>query len=143
MNAAITTGVADAGAKLVFADNLYMYGPNGRCAPRDHAPARHRPALDHPAHYRLMFIQRPDDLLGHGPAEEQTRIESLGALAALAADAPAVRDGQADPVAMADAIWASMHGIAALVTGVAIFDRERALAATEASIAMLQWGLHG
>lgn len=100
-------------------------------------------ALDHPAHYRLMFIQRPDYLLGHGPAEEQARIESLGALSALVASAPAGRDGRADPVAMADALWATMHGIAALATGVPIFDRERALAATDAAIAMLQDGLAG
>jgi len=98
-------------------------------------------ALDHPAHYRLMFIQRPDYLLGHGPAEEHTRIESLGALSALAATAPAGRSDQVDPVAMADAMWATMHGIAALATGVPIFDRARALAATDAAIAMLQHGL--
>jgi AcrR family transcriptional regulator len=98
-------------------------------------------ALDHPAHYRLMFIQRPDYLLGHGPAEERARIESLGALAAIAADTPAVREGRMAPPAVGDAIWAVMHGIAALATGVAIFDRERALAATEAAIAMLQESL--
>ena len=98
-------------------------------------------ALDHPAHYRLMFILRPDYLLGHGPAEEQARIESLGALAALVSGAPARPEGGVDPTAMADALWAAMHGIAALATGVPIFDRERALAATEAAILMLQGSL--
>ena len=98
-------------------------------------------ALDHPAHYRLMFIQRPDYLLGHGPAEEQARIESLGALAAMVSQAPSGRGGHLGPEAMADAMWAAMHGIAALATGVAIFDRTRALAATEAALAMFQHGL--
>lgn len=39
MSAAITTAVADAGAKLVFADNLYMYGPTDS-ALRETTPQR-------------------------------------------------------------------------------------------------------
>ena len=98
-------------------------------------------ALDHPAHYRLMFITRPDYLLAHGPEEDRARIESLGALAALAGrTGHGVLDGH-DPAAVADAVWAAMHGIAALATGIPIFERERAEAAAEASIAMLGSGL--
>lgn len=141
---------------LLFAivdDAFGVFGEQMRAAiavpgnPRERLSAMGRAyvtfALDHPAYYRLMFIQRPDYLLGHGPEEDRARIESLGALAAMAASwgsadptAPA-----ADPAAIADALWAAMHGIAALATGVAIFDRERALAATDASIALLAAGL--
>ena len=98
-------------------------------------------ALDHPAHYRLMFIQRPDYLLGHGPAEERARVESIGALTAIVAESAAGRTGGLDPEAAADALWAAMHGIAALATGVPLFDRARALAATDAAIALLTAGL--
>lgn len=94
-------------------------------------------ALDHPAHYRLMFIQRPDYLLAHGPEEDRARIESLGALSAMAA----ATSRTPDPQAVADALWAAMHGIAALATGVPIFDRDRALAAADASIELLATGL--
>jgi AcrR family transcriptional regulator len=100
-------------------------------------------ALDHPAHYRLMFVQRPDYLLEHGPAEERARIESMGALAGIVADSPTGRVGRLDPAAAADALWAAMHGIAALATGIPIFDRARAEAAVEAALAMLLAGLDG
>jgi len=114
-------------------------------APRERLAAMGRAyvgfALDHPAHYRLMFIQRPDYLLGHGEAEEEARIASLGALATMAAGVASDGEAGTDPTATADAMWAAMHGIAALATGVPIFDRARALAATEAAIVMLQGSL--
>jgi AcrR family transcriptional regulator len=100
-------------------------------------------ALDHPAHYRLMFIQRADYLMGHGPAEERARIESLGVLEGVVAGSPAGRAGLVEPSAGADAVWAAVHGIAALATGVPIFDRPRAEAAAEAAITLLVGGLEG
>lgn len=98
-------------------------------------------ALDHPAQYRLMFVQRPDYLLEHGPEEEGARIESMGALAELVAASPAGRSGRAQPSAAADALWAAMHGIAALATGVAMLDRARAEAATDTALSLLADGL--
>lgn len=98
-------------------------------------------ALANPAQYRLMFVQRPDYLLEHGPEEEGARIESMSALAELVATSPAGRGGRAKPGAAADALWAAMHGIAALATGVAMLDRSRAEAATEEALGLLTEGL--
>lgn len=98
-------------------------------------------ALDHPAQYRLMFVQRPDFLLAHGPEEIGARIESLGTLADLVAESPAGRRRPARAAVSADALWATVHGIAALATGVAMFDRERAEAATDEALDLLIKGL--
>jgi AcrR family transcriptional regulator len=98
-------------------------------------------ALEHPAQYRLMFVQRPDFLMAHGPEEAGARIESLGALADLVAESPAGRDRRAHATVSADALWATVHGIAALATGVAMFDRARAEATTEEALDLLIKGL--
>ena len=98
-------------------------------------------ALEHPAQYRLMFVQRPDYLLAHGPEETGARIESLGALAALAGESPAGRAGRSDGTLAADVLWAAVHGIAALATGVAMFDRARAERATDEALELLIKGL--
>jgi AcrR family transcriptional regulator len=98
-------------------------------------------ALEHPAQYRLMFVQRPDYLLAHGPEETGARIESLGALAALAGESPAGRAGRSDGTLAADVLWATVHGIAALATGVAMFDRARAERATDEALELLIKGL--
>lgn len=113
--------------------------PRGRIEAMGRAYVRY--ALDHPAQYQLMFVQRPDYLLAHGPEEEGARIESMGALAELVATAPAGRLGRARPEAAADALWAAMHGIAALGTGVAMLDRARAEAATDEALGLLTKGL--
>jgi AcrR family transcriptional regulator len=144
---------------LLFAivDNSFgVFGERMRVAiassddPRERLSAMGRAyvtfALDHPAHYRLMFIQRPDYLLAHGPEEDRARIESLGALSAVAIAVAARRgthsaDLRLAPDTVADAVWGAVHGIAALATGVPIFDRARALAATEASVELLATGL--
>jgi AcrR family transcriptional regulator len=98
-------------------------------------------ALEHPAQYRLMFVQRPDFLLAHGPEETGARIESLGTLADFVAESPAGRDSATRATVSADALWATVHGIAALATGVAMFDRARAEAATEEALDLLIKGL--
>ncbi len=98
-------------------------------------------ALQHPSQYRLMFVQRPDFLLAHGPEETGARIESLGTLAELAAGSPAGRSLSARGSVAADALWATVHGIAALATGVAMFDRARAEAATDEALDLLIKGL--
>ncbi len=98
-------------------------------------------ALEHPAQYRLMFVQRPDFLLAHGPEEAGARIESLGALADLVAESPAGNNHPARATVSADALWATVHGIAALATGVAMFDRARAEATAEEALDLLIRGL--
>ncbi len=113
--------------------------PRGRIETMGRAYVRY--ALDHPAQYQLMFVQRPDYLLEHGPEEEGARIESMGALAELVAASPAGRLGRARPGAAADALWAAVHGIAALATGVAMLDRARAEAATDEALGLLTEGL--
>jgi hypothetical protein len=79
--------------------------------------------------------------MAHGPEEDGARIESLGALHELTAASPAARSGQVDPVVVADALWSAVHGVAALATGVTLFDEPRALAATDEALELLCAGL--
>ena len=83
--------------------------------------------LSHPAHYRLMFMQRPDFLLSYRPGECEPRIHGFGALqdaVRQAIDAGALPGGDAD--AYSDALWAMVHGVVALAVSIPVFDPERA-----------------
>jgi len=58
MDDAVTEGTAAAGAKLVFADNLYMYGPDslaGGARLTEDTPQR---ATDHKGRTRILMAQR-------------------------------------------------------------------------------------
>ena len=135
--AALGAATAEAGAQAGSAAGVRDTEAHIRAMGRAYV----RFALDHPAQYRLMFVQRPDYLLAHGPEETEARIESLGTLAALVGKTPAGRAGRADGTVAADALWATVHGIAALATGVAMFDRTRAERATDEALDLLIKGL--
>jgi AcrR family transcriptional regulator len=83
--------------------------------------------LSHPAHYQLMFMQRPDFLLSYRPGECEPRIHGFGVLQGAvrqAIDAGAVPGGDAE--AYSDALWAMVHGVVALAISIPVFDPERA-----------------
>lgn len=98
-------------------------------------------ALDHPAQYQLMFVQRPEFLLRAGPEEGASYQEALKALGALVAEAPAGRSGRVEPRDGAHALWGAMHGISALATGFTVYDEEQARAATDATLDLVVSGL--
>ncbi len=83
--------------------------------------------LSHPAHYQLMFMQRPDFLLGYRAGECEPRIHGFGILEQTvrqAVDAGVLPPGDAE--AYSDALWADVHGVVALAISIPVFDRERA-----------------
>ena len=98
-------------------------------------------ALEHPAHYQLMFVQRPEFLMHAGPEEGASYQEALTALAQLVAEAPAGRAGRIEPRDGAHALWGAMHGISALATGFAVYEEDQARQATEATLDLLVSGL--
>jgi AcrR family transcriptional regulator len=83
--------------------------------------------LSHPAHYQLMFMQRPDFLLAYRPGACVPRIDGFGVLqdsVRQAMDAGALPGG--DSEAYSDALWAMVHGVVALAVSIPVFDPERA-----------------
>jgi AcrR family transcriptional regulator len=88
--------------------------------------------LSHPAHYQLMFMQRPDFLLGYRPGECEPRIKGFGVLQQTVQegiDAGVFPPGDAE--AYSDALWAGVHGVVALAISIPVFDRGRAWRAYE------------
>lgn len=85
-------------------------------------------AGEHPVHYRLMFLQRPDFLLGATEDELSPRIDSFGILETAvreAIDAGDLHPG--DPLSTADALWGMAHGVMSLIIMMPeVFDRPRA-----------------
>jgi AcrR family transcriptional regulator len=83
--------------------------------------------LSHPAHYQLMFMQRPDFLLGYRVGECEPRINGFGVLQQAVQqgiDAGIFPPGDAE--AYSDALWAEVHGVVALAISIPVFDRDRA-----------------
>lgn len=98
--------------------------------------------LAQPAHYRLMFMERADFLLGCRAGERAPRVSALNIVeqhirAGIAAGI--IRPGP--PTALADALWAAVHGVVAMHVAAPLFDRPRAEAAAEAALQLIIAGL--
>jgi AcrR family transcriptional regulator len=99
-------------------------------------------AIEQPVYYRLMFMQRGDYLVAPRAGELTPRIASLEILRAAmrqAIDAGALRPG--DVARYADALWAVVHGVAALYLAMPSYGRERAERTAEIAAAALLEGL--
>lgn len=71
--------------------------------------------LEHPAYYRVMFMQRPDLLWRRRPDRPGSRMESFGALrAAVEAAVGTGRTVETDVLAVTNALWALTHGTVSL-----------------------------
>lgn len=114
--------------------------------------------LEHPALYRLMFMQRSDfyfmpRLVGRGSLEEKTQTSDIKAspvqhravaqelLIAAVEDAIAQKlIARRDAVQTADALWAGVHGVVALATS-PLMTREQAETVGDQLLHLLIQGL--
>jgi AcrR family transcriptional regulator len=97
--------------------------------------------LEHPSHYRLMFMQRPDFLTSVPPGEAQTRLESFDVLRQTVAAGIAAGELAGEVETLSLVLWAHVHGITALALSISFIDAALAGRMTEASIALLRPGL--
>jgi Transcriptional regulator len=98
--------------------------------------------LAHPAHYRLMFMQRGDFLIKPLPGSDQLTIEAFGTLGRSvrrAMDLGAIR--QADPVATANVLWAGVHGIVSLALTIPHLESDQVNAMVETYFQLTWEGL--
>ena len=88
--------------------------------------------LQHPAHYRLMFMQRGDFLIKPLPGGDRLTIEAFGTLGRSVERA--MTQGlirEADPVATANVLWAGVHGLVSLALTIPYLDSEQVNAMVE------------
>lgn len=98
--------------------------------------------LKNPGHYQLMFMQRSDFLTGCRPGEQVPRIASFGVLQQVvqqALDAGVLRPGELQ--SYSDTLWATVHGLVALVISKHFTDDERFQRAVEVAFTMIHDGL--
>jgi AcrR family transcriptional regulator len=98
--------------------------------------------LDHPVEYRLMFLQRTDYLEKPSADTDGSRIDSFGVLQAAVARTIGPRgiDG-AQAAAIADALWAAVHGVVTLAITMPRFDADRIARMTDEMLALIERGL--
>ena len=99
--------------------------------------------LQNPEHYRLMFMQRTDYLLERPEQDFKPRIDSFQILQNAVEQAIAAGVLRAaDPLAIADTIWAQFHGIVALAIGMpGFYTPERARNAVDQAVTAMIEGL--
>lgn len=98
-------------------------------------------ALEHPYHYRLMFIEEPDLLGREAPEGYVPPIESFRVLERVVAEGveAGVLPAHVDPSVLAMATWTQVHGVASLAIATAQLDEDDALVVQEtAGRAMLR-----
>ena len=79
--------------------------------------------VQHPAHYRLMFMERGEFLLKKNPNDQKPTIDSFGILVRAVNEAHAagkVRAG--DPMNLVYTLWAGVHGLMALTLCVPVLS---------------------
>lgn len=95
--------------------------------------------LEHPAYYRLMFVERPDLLFRDRAAQAATWLGALEAYQQVfqAAVAAGVLRRAGTVQAMSDAWWATLHGMVAIAGSMGfIFDQPRIDQMCDAAFAM-------
>jgi AcrR family transcriptional regulator len=114
--------------------------PRERLASMGHAYVEF--GLRYPAHFQLMFMQRPDFLLRRGTALPEPMIAIFGLWGVVVQDA--MRAGilrMGDPVSTGDALWALLHGVVSIAILMPQFDQKRIHAMTQTAIEMMTNGL--
>ena len=98
--------------------------------------------LDHPVHYRLMFMQRGEFLERTPPEGYDAFIDSFGVLVRVVRECQEARlVEEGDPMDLAMLIWTGVHGIVGLAVATPYLDRSRALAMQERSSDVLLDGI--
>lgn len=97
--------------------------------------------LAHPAHYRLMFIDKPQFLMSRKTEGVGLRIQSLDVFQRLISRVLPDSRGARTLGQFADAVWAATHGVVLLANQLPNFDRSRALKAADLSIQLVTAGI--
>lgn len=98
--------------------------------------------VTHPAHYRLMFMQRGDLLLKKNPKNQKPTLDSFGVLVRAVNEALAAGSVvPADPMVHAHTLWAGVHGLVALALCVPLVSEADLDTRTDALMAMMRGGL--
>ena len=95
----------------------------------------------HPAHYRLMFMERGEFLGRTNPHDQQPTVDSFGVLVRAVHEAHAagrVRAG--DPMNLVYTLWAGVHGLVALALCVPLLDKDDLEVRTEHLLGTLYGG---
>jgi AcrR family transcriptional regulator len=97
--------------------------------------------VTHPAHYRLMFMERGEFLLRENPRDQKPTVDSFGVLVRAVHEAQAAgRLRMDDPMALVYTLWAGVHGLVALTLCVPVMDEGDLEARTEALLSVLHSG---
>ncbi|WP_373231473.1 TetR/AcrR family transcriptional regulator [Cohnella sp.] len=99
--------------------------------------------LNNPVYYRLMFMWRIDYLIESRQGEQAPRVQAFQVLVdavRYALDQGAMQPGE--PEVYSDVLWATMHGIVALVIQMPMFDEERTRKLTEHAKNMIYKAFH-
>ena len=97
----------------------------------------------HPAHYRLMFMERGEFLTKTNPHDQKSTVDSFGILVRAVHElytAGRVRDPAADPMTLVYTIWAGVHGLVALSLCVPLLSQTDLHARTEHLLEVLYRG---
>lgn len=95
----------------------------------------------HPAHYRLMFMERGEFLLKKNPRDQKPTIDAFGILVRAVHEAHAAgRLRAGDPMALVYTLWAGVHGLVALTLCVPMLGEEDVSARTEHLLSVLHSG---
>jgi AcrR family transcriptional regulator len=98
--------------------------------------------LSHPAHYRLLFMTRPDLMWRRAPGQSSSRMERFGMLRAAVAQALATKSmSNRRVLAAANALWAITHGTVALALTMPHLPPDQARAFGELAVRTFLAGL--
>jgi len=98
--------------------------------------------VEHPVYYRLMFMERPDYLLGCFDGRREARIATFQVLrdavdAAIATGETRIVDGEV----LSNVLWAQVHGITALAITMPFLTPDAVRAMTDAGVELSIAGL--
>lgn len=99
--------------------------------------------IQNPAHYQLMFMQRPDYLERADTTTPQTIAEIFALWRSVveeAMQAGILRQG--DPTSTGDILWALLHGVVSIAILMPNFDEQRIQDMTDKALEMLTIGIH-
>lgn len=97
--------------------------------------------VQHPAHYRLMFMERGEFLLRENPNNQKPTIDSFGILVRAVHEAHAAgRLKAGEPMDLVYTLWAGVHGLVALTLCVPMLRETDLDARTEHLLSVLHSG---
>lgn len=98
--------------------------------------------LDHPVHYKLMFLHRPEFLMRPRPGGRRPTIDSFGVLSDTVEELLSTGTiAPADPVTVTHLLWTGVHGIVTMAISAPQFDEDQASRVAELYFSSIMRGL--